>query len=315
MIYFRTKEEAEQYREEFFNLFMNAHTNRVLLGDFEDYDADGFLIISKNEMYDPKKNKIYINYVSEELPDSLYIPDWGDSVSFFFRGIDLAPGEYKRYEYMDSGEETIGLQIVSSVLRLGNASGLSYSYLRPHMYIDTYTKLNVSGSDLTFLMELNSTDREYYVVNQIFSLEKESFLDVLPQLIRLPRSKTEYADNSIPESINLYMPFYYLHPLVRVFSKHMVRFADEFVNQEYKCKTKFNLYIYRDVDNVADMLLKSRSVFIPEGIGDRLTVNDLENILKMVQRYPYGMNYHRMDTNNYAMTILDKIPMRVQLID
>ena len=134
MIYFRTKEEAEQYRDEFFNLFMNAHTNRVLLGDFEDYDADGFLIISKNEMYDPKKNKIYINYVSEELPDSLYIPDWGDSVSFFFRGIDLAPGEYKRYEYMDSGEETIGLQIVSSVLRLGNASGLSYSYLSSSNY-------------------------------------------------------------------------------------------------------------------------------------------------------------------------------------
>ena len=60
MIYFRTKEDADTHKEEFFNLFRNAHTNRILLGDNSDYDSDGILRISKYERYDPVKDEISI---------------------------------------------------------------------------------------------------------------------------------------------------------------------------------------------------------------------------------------------------------------
>ena len=323
MIYFRTKEDADTHKEEFFNLFRNAHTNRILLGDNSDYDSDGILRISKYERYDPVKDEISIYYpMEDELPDEFYIPDWGSSATFYQNGLEIASGIYRCYSYMDGGDEERKLQVVSSSIKLGTAPNLG-RYLSYHPVIDTYIRLSIHGSDLTFKMSLNNNEgRGYEAVKQMIYLEKDTFFDIFPHLIRLPRKSAygflygqDYSDIGMPESINLYMPFYYLHPLIRALSKNMVLYASDFVARWYRCVTKININIYRDVDKATYKLFKDGYPVVPEKIGEKLTVMDFEMILQRLQIYPYGMTYQKVGTNEYEITVLGKIPMRVRLIN
>ena len=337
MYYFKDRAEADLYRDEYYATLggmkekISSYIDNCTLVGAEPPEKNQDIDLGSGLIYKQKSEEFYLTLTLNDLPDSFYIPNWR-KLRVFLREeySDTSTNLPNRYrveelilmegQYRKKAGGKWGLKLEKTDLSVSRV--LFDFYGSP---LVTCFSVDSDGADITLRFKELNVDRfkealelPLYDTSQ-YNEGLNSIYTLIIKLCHLPRNGIQrYKITDAPSNVNLYVHYCDVYILIRELAKYLTDNAEALRKYGLKTNkdigTEIKVYIF---DNASVKIGEYTSKPSPRydwqpdnSYGNKVTMEFIEDFLKRVKTYPYGVKYKR-EKGYFIVSILDFFYMKI----
>ena len=332
MYYFKTKEEADAREKEFYAFIkrtkeqISNYADTCILAGINPPSRRAEIDLGDGLIYSQRDDECVLTVTYADLPDSFYIPDWQNlDIILEKNGHDfpsasqlhLIEGQYRKVE--ETKISPWGLKLEKTELTMVRSpydtfnSPLTLCFCVDH-----------AGADITIrfkeLMDYELKDilSNYNSNTFYYNNRNNSYVQII-NLCNFPREfQKEYYPMAAPGRLNVYMHYCDLYPFIKELSKFIIENTETFhhfcLQNSKALGTDIRIYTAQEADMKSDGLIREPVMYYDwqpdESFGNKVTMEFLEEFLKRMKTYHYGLKYERKN-DHFNVSILDFFYMKI----